>query len=498
MTRAVLSFFNLELSRNQTLEDIKERAANLLPTEFHRDPEAKHEDEGNYQCPIIARGVSSIWFNGTKPTAFRFPDSMDPIPTESVAYVAALVHDILSRVAKDGVLKTETRSGGDSAEQDGVSDRRGSWANIDPVKTLMAVHLRNLRTFEKGDVDAYDAYLDDLRKATLKCVGKSEEEPTRSDQEPVPGMLSAASFAGERKYIASRARPPTNSAPEPPKSRPQPKPRPQPSTTEVTTKVLSKVVHTLEQSDDEDILCDTTPVAVPDKRRIRDKSPEHVDEEMGEPENEKLGGEARTQHSVTPYVNEDAGGHEELDSSLATDKALKKRKPLVAGDGQEEDVGSEHLPKDELQAKKPRLTRQLAVNDSNSDDEGEDGGEHGSERRNNMKIGGKASDDLPSIHNSPNATVPDTSKQSSPLSTPEASPVPSKRETRSSKQGKGGQTLENEPTTRMAVAVERRKAAEEAKRTQVVSKKKNRRAVKEGEDEIEGPVEKQPKKPRKK
>ncbi|QRV99043.1 hypothetical protein RhiJN_27062 [Ceratobasidium sp. AG-Ba] len=190
LTRSIISYFNLELSAEQTLEDIKERAADLIPTKFHCNPKAKQEDEGNYQSPIISRGIANIWFIGTKPLAFRFPDSMNPIPTESIAYVAAMAHDILSNVAKDGPPKPETRSAGDSAEHKGVSDKKGGRANIDPVKALMTVHLGNLQTFEESDETAYAAYLDDLREATLKCVGKSEDKPNRSEKEPAPGTLS--------------------------------------------------------------------------------------------------------------------------------------------------------------------------------------------------------------------------------------------------------------------------------------------------------------------
>ncbi|QRW11950.1 The BTB (BR-C, ttk and bab)/POZ (Pox virus and Zinc finger) domain [Ceratobasidium sp. AG-Ba] len=462
MTRAVLSHFKLELSSEQTIDDIKERAASLIPTEFHRDPKAKHEDEGNYQSPIIARGIANIWFTGAKPTTFRFPDSMDPIPTESVAYVAALTHNILSRVAKDGVLKTETRSGGDLAEHEGVSDKKGGRANIDPVKALMAVHLKNLRTFENGDVDVYDAYLDDLRKVTLKCVGKSEEETTRSDNEPVPGMLSAASFAGEKKYIASRTQPSSNNAHDQPKPRPQPKPCPQPSTTQAATKESSKSAHVTEQSDDEDILRDSTPTAAHNKATMLG---------MSKPKNDELEDQAQAPRAVTPDINEDDDGNGGFQGSPETDKTSKKRKP-VAGAADHEDSASEQPAEDELPVKKPHLARRPVIQDSDSDVQWEEGEQGESERCNNKEIDGKASDGLPSARSPPSATVPGTPKHSSPLSTPEPSPFVSKWETRSSKQAaKGGQVSEAETGTRMATAVEQRKAAEVEKRAQAATKK---------------------------
>ncbi|QRV99039.1 hypothetical protein RhiJN_27058 [Ceratobasidium sp. AG-Ba] len=99
----------------------------------------------------------------------------------------------------------------------------------------------------------------------------------------------------------------------------------------------------------------------------------------------------------------------------------------------------------------------------------------------------------------PTATVPGTPKPSSPLSTPEASPVVSKRATRSSKQAiKSGQMSDAESAARMANALERRKAIGEAKQAQAAAKKKNEQETTAREDELEreikGPAEKQSKK----
>ncbi|QRW00955.1 hypothetical protein RhiJN_28973 [Ceratobasidium sp. AG-Ba] len=497
LTRSILSYFGLELSAKKSIEDVKEIAANLLPTKFHRDPKAKHEDEGNYQSPIISRGIANIWYTGTKPTAFQFPNSMDPIPTESIAYVAALTHDILNRVAKDGLPKPETRSGGDSAEQEGVADKKGGRANIDPVKALMTVHLGNLRTFEKADAEAYDDFLADLRTATLKCVGKSEDEPNRSDKEPLPGVLSAASFAGEKRYIATRTRPTSgNSAQGQPKPRPQPKPCPLQSTTKTAVNGTLKIAHINEQSDDEDILRDTTPVAAHDKETTRGKPPGRMDEEMGEVENGRLEGKAQSPRAVASDVDEDDEGSGEVRDSVRANEASKKRKPPVGEGGQQEHSAAEKMAEDELPVKRPRLTRRSIIQDSGSDDEGEDGAENGSEDPNNKGAGGELFDVLPNTRVAPSVTVPGTPKQSSPLSTPDPSPVVSKRETRSSKQaGKGGQTLEVESAPRMASAPERRKTAT----------KKHEREATAREDELQNPQEeinkqtgKQSKKARKK
>ncbi|QRV88428.1 hypothetical protein RhiJN_16446 [Ceratobasidium sp. AG-Ba] len=504
LTRSILSYFNLELSAEQTLEDIKERAADLILTKFHRDPKAKQEDEGNYQSLIISRGIANIWFISTKPLAFRFPNSMNPIPTESIAYVAAMAHNILSNVAKDGPPKPETRLARDSAEHTGISDKKGGRANIDPIKALMTVHLGNLQTFEESDEMAYAAYLDDLRKATLKCVGKSEDKPNRSEKEPAPGMLSAASFAGEKKYIESRTRSTSDSnARDQSKPRPQPKPCPLPSTTETATNESSTIAHTNDQSDDEDILRDSTPVAMHDKGRTRGKLSGDVDDEMAEPENGKLGGKTQPTRALAPDVDGDDEGSSKVQGSVRTSEASKKRKPMVGEGAREEDSAAEEMLEDKLPVKKPRLTRRSIIQNSSSDDEREHGGAGDSEGLNNKQIDGEAADGLPDTQSPPTATVPGTPKPSSPLSTPEASLVVSKRATRSSKQAiKSGQMSDAESAARMANAPEQRKAIGEAKQAQAAAKKKNERETTAREDELEreikGPAEKQSKKSRKK
>ncbi|QRV95081.1 hypothetical protein RhiJN_23099 [Ceratobasidium sp. AG-Ba] len=543
LTRSILSHFGLELSADRTVEDIKESAAKLLPTRFHRDPKAKNEDEGNYQNPIISRGLANIWFSGTKPTAFRFPDSMNPIPTKSVAYVAALTHDILARVARDGPLKAESKSGGDTGEQEGASDKKGSRANIDPVKALMTVHLGNLLTFEEADAGAYDDFLDELRKAALACVGKSEEKPKRADENLAPGTLLAASFAGERKYLAARARPASNTH----NTQIRPAPRPHLSTTRTSTVESSKLARVNERSDevaeigtqpapvaahpktgrayqplgdesdhsrpptpvlqDDRPIEDDTESIIDDREMMRDKSPGGG--EIAEIENERSEDKVRSR-GVGSTVDERDEGESEVQVSAGADGVSRKRKPHVVEVDHEEDERSEDEPEDELPAKKPRLAKRSVIPDSNSDDEV---GETWSGGPDSQAISGEASKDASAIPSRAGETGGRLSKASlgepngsSPLSTPEASPVVSKRETRLSTKGRQTDKSDTEAATRMAGVLERRKAMEEAKRTQAAVKKKKDQDEaaledqlwKETEKEVRGKVATQSKKSRKK
>ncbi|QRV99042.1 hypothetical protein RhiJN_27061 [Ceratobasidium sp. AG-Ba] len=198
---------------------------------------------------------------------------------------------------------------------------------------------------------------------------------------------AAASFAGEKKYIESITWSTSDSnARDQSKPRPQPKPRPLPSTTETATHKSSTIAHTNDQSDDEDILRDSTPVATHDKGRTRGKSSGDVDDEMAEPENGKLGGKTQPTHALAPDVEGDDEGSSKVQGSVRTSEASKKRKPMVGEGAREEDLAAKEMLEDELPVKKPRLTRRSIIQNSSSDDEREHGGAGDSEGLNNKQI----------------------------------------------------------------------------------------------------------------
>ncbi|QRV81457.1 hypothetical protein RhiJN_09472 [Ceratobasidium sp. AG-Ba] len=174
----LLSHFGLELSPVQKPDDVKLKAINLLPIEFLRDTDAPGEDAGHYQSPIIARVIAAIWFTSTKPVTSRYPDLLNPIPVDVIAFACALMQEILKRLAKDGFIKVEKRATTKEAKRKkelekerlkaiaraiGVKPEASETrAAVDPVRELMPTHYANLATFQQvmgPDFDKYRATL---------------------------------------------------------------------------------------------------------------------------------------------------------------------------------------------------------------------------------------------------------------------------------------------------------------------------------------------------
>ncbi|QRW06958.1 hypothetical protein RhiLY_05957 [Ceratobasidium sp. AG-Ba] len=221
--RIILSHFGLELSPVQKADDVKRKAKNLLPIEFLRDTDAPGEDAGHYQSPIIARVIAAIWFTSTKPVTSRYPDLLNPIPVDVIAFACALMQEILKRLAKDGFIKVERRATTEEAKKKKELEKERLKAitratgvkpeasetrvAVDPVRELMPTHYANLATFQQVMGPDFDKYRANMYKDACKWAGKQKEDSEdegETETRPNPGVLTAASFAGDLRNARSR------------------------------------------------------------------------------------------------------------------------------------------------------------------------------------------------------------------------------------------------------------------------------------------------------
>ncbi|QRW01390.1 hypothetical protein RhiLY_00387 [Ceratobasidium sp. AG-Ba] len=174
----IASEFGLHLSRVNTIPVVKQRAADLLPTAFHRNPDAIGENAGHYRHPFLARAFALVWLSGNNAPGKLYPDLLRPVPITAMAYLCGLIKDIINRFIKDGYIKLEKKAkkgkgdkevegkgkgkgkpkkkGKGQATNDG-SDGEGSdidsedddftRAMVDDVKALMLRHLKGLKSF---------------------------------------------------------------------------------------------------------------------------------------------------------------------------------------------------------------------------------------------------------------------------------------------------------------------------------------------------------------
>ncbi|KAG9123532.1 hypothetical protein FRC07_014825, partial [Ceratobasidium sp. 392] len=226
-TQIILSHFDLGLSPDQDAEEVKKLANDLLPIEFLRDidpDDPDNDDAGYYQSSIIARVIAAIWFTGAKPVTSRYPALLNPIPVDVIAYVSALMQDILKRLAKDGYIKVEKRATTEEekrkkeqekarlkaiAKAKGVKPEASETrAAVNPVRALMATHYNNLATFEEVvGANDFKLYQINLFKNAFKWAGKQttdSDDEGETETRPEPGVLTAASFAGDLRKARSQ------------------------------------------------------------------------------------------------------------------------------------------------------------------------------------------------------------------------------------------------------------------------------------------------------
>ncbi|KAG8688046.1 hypothetical protein FRC08_011648 [Ceratobasidium sp. 394] len=108
---AVISVFGLSLDTMDSVEEIKARAGELIPDLFHRDPKIKSDTASQYQHQIISRAIYTSFFHGLKPVGLKFKDAFNPMPVETIGYMAGLIEYLLGRLKADGMYSKQLRVG---------------------------------------------------------------------------------------------------------------------------------------------------------------------------------------------------------------------------------------------------------------------------------------------------------------------------------------------------------------------------------------------------
>ncbi|QRV73616.1 hypothetical protein RhiJN_01630 [Ceratobasidium sp. AG-Ba] len=507
----VASHYGLELGELD-IDQVKAKAAKLIPDEFHRDPKEKDPDAGHYRNPILARGIAVIWMKGNKPTATRFPDLLNPVPDRCIAYTAALIHDIIGRIAKDGFIKVEPRSKTEEEKQEKARQRAIAKAKgeiirpaVDPMKTSMDDHLHNLQVFEEVMGDDYHTWRADLFKRACKCAGTykggSDAEEDEPEQPRKQGRLTAASFAAEkaRKDLALASN--SNASRKPTAKPPAAPPR---SSTLQQIEEQSEADSPARPSSSRPLTGRASSLGYEKSRSTMAQGSQDTDESDGTPsDKEPDGGRERTSKPIKRSVpaaiddedsrNESEGepdGPAEAGEPDGTSRTAAKRKPRPQEaplDNKLDPQASEKssTSEDEKPVKKRRLLKAPTLNALGSDDEDEQMRDGGG--------GGERELVPPAVEGPPDATSdPPSAKQrlteavpSSPLSdSPADPPVFVKRSTRSS-----NPNTNDAPSAQavMQAALEKHRKVEAEKRERAAKKKKEaERESKESDAAWEG------------
>ncbi|QRW12397.1 hypothetical protein RhiLY_11396 [Ceratobasidium sp. AG-Ba] len=456
-TRIILSHFGLALSPELDAEDVKQMAADLLPIEFLRDPKSPDKDSGHYQSSIIARVIAAIWFTSSKPVTSRYPTLLNPVPVDVIAFACALMQDILKRLAKEGFIKVEKRATTDEQKKEkelekarlkaiakatGVKPEASKTrAAVDPVRELLSAHYTNLAVFEEVMGPDFDEYRATLYKDACKWAGKQKEfsdDEGETEARRNPGVLTAASFAGDLRKARSRQSVPPVSGSHGGRS---------------------------------------TGAAAKKRAPVGMIGKDHHEDTNREPQEEP---------DREPQELYDADKPGEIGRSA---QKRRSRKELTADNQGNRQPGSES--DDEQPLKKPRLsnkpTRAVPESDDEQDQRGAEPRQGEVERKPQAREGMQAVEHVSDVAQSQPSTtaVPGMARPSSPLSdspdspkapeapeapeSPEQSPAPAKRATRQSSRA-AKQVPSSEAV--MLAAIEKRKQLEAERRERAAQKKK--------------------------
>ncbi|QRV83756.1 hypothetical protein RhiJN_11772 [Ceratobasidium sp. AG-Ba] len=449
--------FGLALSPELDAEDVKQMAADLLPIEFLRDPKSPDKDSGHYQSSIIARVIAAIWFTSSKPVTSRYPTLLNPVPVDVIAFACALMQDILKRLAKEGFIKVEKRATTDEQKKEkelekarlkaiakatGVKPEASKTrAAVDPVRELLSAHYTNLAVFEEVMGPDFDEYRATLYKDACKWAGKQKEfsdDEGETEARRNPGVLTAASFAGDLRKARSRQSVPPVSGSHGGRS---------------------------------------TGAAAKKRAPVGMIGKDHHEDTNREPQEEP---------DREPQELYDADKPGEIGRSA---QKRRSRKELTADNQGNRQPGSES--DDEQPLKKPRLsnkpTRAVPESDDEQDQRGAEPRQGEVERKPQAREGMQAVEHVSDVAQSQPSTtaVPGMARPSSPLSdspdspkapeapeapeSPEQSPAPAKRATRQSSRA-AKQVPSSEAV--MLAAIEKRKQLEAERRERAAQKKK--------------------------
>ncbi|QRV82783.1 hypothetical protein RhiJN_10798 [Ceratobasidium sp. AG-Ba] len=202
MAEMLAVHFNLVPGPGKNLDDVKDLAAGLVPTKFHRDPEAVGENAGHYRNTFVPRAIATMWFSGAKPIGMQHPEVLNPVPPESIAYVCAIAEDILERFKKDGCLEVEIKAkkgeGKGKRKKKKAGEEVVPRADPDTIKLLMSRHLDNVLAFKKDVEWVYEIHRYTLYTQAKEWAGKGGTE----NEKPKPVDSGIVSFSDEQDLPA--------------------------------------------------------------------------------------------------------------------------------------------------------------------------------------------------------------------------------------------------------------------------------------------------------
>ncbi|QRW01552.1 hypothetical protein RhiLY_00549 [Ceratobasidium sp. AG-Ba] len=363
---AFRGIYNLNITEENSINQVKERAKGLYPIEFHRNPKVASKRAGHYRHPFLAEAVYLVFYTGDKPLATRFSNELSKPTIPMIAVTCTMIEDLLIRYARDGCYLKDTKgqSGNRSVPKD--------------LQVICARHEKNLVTFRDAVPAVFERWIEKFAEQVRACGGK-KPLPNRRQSQIEPGVLDISAFADEANDSDDAPQPQVHPSAVSPVPRPRPRPRPcpveqagsrsSPSEDSNPTPAPSQPAQPYSsdgQNDEEMADAECQMVAVKDG---------HGDEEMaeGEPTNTAQGDDqassSGTQKDVgppnvpAPNVDEDDEPLTDLEDSNVVPAAHEKPVSPVphlgamAADEPGPSTGSMEKGIDKLKAKQPPATQ---------------------------------------------------------------------------------------------------------------------------------------------
>ncbi|QRV75761.1 hypothetical protein RhiJN_03776 [Ceratobasidium sp. AG-Ba] len=259
---AFRNIYNLVITRENPIEQVKATAKSLYPIEFHRDAHSKRG--GHYRRAFLAEAVYLVFYTGDKPVGVRFAEEL-PQPTISmVALVCTMIEDLLMRYGRDGNYIKEEK--GAKRNKEGANNTRSTSKELTAIFTR---HFGNLTTFKNEKKEKFAPWMDAFAASVVACSGKKAPTARRKSQLEL-GVLDASAFDSDDDDDDAPVEPIQPKSPASARRAPRPQPR------------------NIEQEADSRSLTIGDTNGRPDDKEIAElpqlPEPDNLDEEMGEVE----------------------------------------------------------------------------------------------------------------------------------------------------------------------------------------------------------------------
>ncbi|QRV79968.1 transmembrane protein [Ceratobasidium sp. AG-Ba] len=162
--------YQLNITEENSIDQVKEHAKGLYPDEFHRNPLVKFKRAGHYRHPFLAKAVYLVFYTGDKPLATRFPGELSMPTIPMIAVTCTMIEDLLMRYAKDGYYVKDTK--GQSGTRSVPKDLQG----------ICARHERNLATFQNAVPATFESWIKKFAEQVRACGGKKTTSDRRRSQ----------------------------------------------------------------------------------------------------------------------------------------------------------------------------------------------------------------------------------------------------------------------------------------------------------------------------